>query len=68
MKSYTPNRDEATIAWEIARIRNRFNAGQSNIPGGETATVRVRNRIEAAGALELKGAPVIFNGVQAEPL
>jgi len=40
----------------------------SDLAGGETATVRVRNRIEAAGALELKGAPVIFNGVQAEPL
>ena len=41
----------------------------SDLAGGEVATVRVRNRIAAPpAALELKGAPVIFNGVQAEPL
>jgi len=40
----------------------------SDLAVGEVATVRVRYRIEAGGALELKGAPVIFNGVQAEPL
>ena len=40
----------------------------SDLAVGEVATIRVRNRIEAAGALELKGPPVIFAGVQAEPL
>jgi len=40
----------------------------SDLAGGEVATVRARYRIEAGGALELKGAPVIFAGVQAEPL
>jgi len=41
----------------------------SDLAVGEVATVRVRNRIAAPpAALELKGAPVIFNGVQAEPL
>jgi len=40
----------------------------SDLAGGEVATVRTRYRIEPGGALELKGAPVIFNGVQAEPL
>ena len=41
----------------------------SDLAGGEVATVRARYRIAALpAALELKGAPVIFNGVQAEPL
>lgn len=41
----------------------------SDLAGGEVATVRTRYRIAAPpAALELKGAPVIFNGVQAEPL
>jgi len=40
----------------------------SDLAGGEVATIRTYYRIRALGALELKGAPVIFNGVQAEPL
>ena len=40
----------------------------SDLAAGETATVRVRKRINAAGALEIIGPPVIFAGVQAEPL
>lgn len=40
----------------------------SDLAGGETVTFRTRYRIAPGGALELKGAPVIFNGVQAEPL
>lgn len=39
----------------------------SDLAGGETATVRVRYRIAPGGVARLKGAPVIFNGVQAEP-
>lgn len=40
----------------------------SDLAAGEVATVRTRYRIEAGGAPELKGAPVIFAGVQTEPL
>lgn len=40
----------------------------SDLALGEVATVRTRYRIAPGGALELKGAPVIFAGVQAEPL
>ena len=41
----------------------------SDLAAAEVATVRVRYRIAALpAALELKGAPVIFAGVQAEPL
>jgi len=40
----------------------------SDLAGGEVATVRTRYRIEAGGALELSEPPVIFAGVQAEPL
>jgi len=47
---------------------NLVTIDMSDLAGGEVATVRTRYRIEPLGALELKGAPVIFNGVQAEPL
>jgi len=40
----------------------------SDLAGGETVTVRVRYRITAGGTARLKGAPVIFAGVQAEPM
>jgi len=40
----------------------------SDLAGGETVTVRVRKRINAVGAQEIIGVPVIFAGVQAEPL
>jgi len=40
----------------------------SDLAGGETATIRTYYRIKAGGVARLKGAPVIFNGVQAEPL
>lgn len=40
----------------------------SDLAGGETVTVRVRKRIRALGAPGLIGAPVIFAGVQAEPM
>jgi len=40
----------------------------SDLAGGETATIRTRYRIKSGGTARLKGAPVIFNGVQAEPL
>jgi len=40
--SYRPNDDEAAVAYEVAKRRNSMNAGQSNIPGGEHATVGQR--------------------------
>ena len=40
----------------------------SDLAGGEVATIRTRYRIKSGGTARLKGAPVIFNGVQAEPL
>jgi len=40
----------------------------SDLAGGETATVRTYYRIKSGGVARLKGAPVIFNGVQAEPM
>ncbi|MBA7593414.1 hypothetical protein ES703_00334 [subsurface metagenome] len=40
----------------------------SDLAGGETITVRTRYRIRAGGTARLKGAPVIFAGVQAEPM
>lgn len=40
----------------------------SDLAGGETVTVRTRYRIRAGGVARLKGAPVIFAGVQAEPM
>ncbi|GAH81605.1 unnamed protein product, partial [marine sediment metagenome] len=39
-----------------------------HLAAAEVATIRTRYRIKAGGDLKLKGAPVIFNGVQAEPL
>ena len=39
----------------------------SDLAGGETATIRTYYRIKTGGAARLKGAPVIFNGVQTEP-
>jgi len=40
----------------------------SDLAGGEVVTVRTYYRIAPGGAPVLKGAPVIFVGVQAEPL
>jgi len=40
----------------------------SDLAGGETATLRTYYRIKSGGVARLKGAPVIFNGVQAEPM
>lgn len=40
----------------------------SDLAGGETVTVRTYYRIRAGGVARLKGAPVIFAGVQAEPM
>ena len=40
----------------------------SDLAGGETAIVRTYYRIKSGGDLKLKGAPVNFAGVQAEPL
>lgn len=40
----------------------------SDLAGGEVATVRTYYRIKSGGTARLKGAPVIFNGVQAEPM
>ncbi len=36
--SYRPNDDEAACAAAVAKRRNKLNSGQSNLPGGETAT------------------------------
>jgi len=40
----------------------------SDLALGEIATIRTYYRITAGGTARLKGAPVIFNGVQAEPM
>lgn len=40
----------------------------SDLAGGETVTVRTYYRIRAGGTARLKGTPVIFAGVQAEPM
>jgi len=40
----------------------------SDLEAGEVATIRTRYRIKSGGTARLKGAPVIFSGVQAEPL
>lgn len=36
--SYIPNEDEAHAAMAVAKRRNELNRGQSNLPGGETAS------------------------------
>ena len=40
----------------------------SDLAGGEVATIRTRYRIKDGGTARIKGAPVIFAGVQAEPM
>lgn len=42
MKSYRPNRDEAVIAFKVAKIRNGKNRGQTNMPKGEHSTCEQR--------------------------
>ena len=42
METYLPNRDEAIVAYRVARIRNSNNRGQSNIPGGENTSRQQR--------------------------